>query len=157
MAEYPSPEQGNPTPQQLNAALNSVLDRLPKERLSGMTGGFDVDEKAGLFQLGRALKRQDSEYGKRLAERTAELVSRAGITERFKEFIIERFAVWSEEGIDPDNDIEDFNKQFFFLDRKHLGSGGIFDPTRAVTLERVALAQKVSQLSFAEKAWTRIV
>jgi hypothetical protein len=158
MAEYLTPEQINPTPHQLNTELNSVLDRFPKERISTITGTkAGTDEEVGLYADVVSERRLKSEYGHRLKERIAELVGRASITDHFKEFIIERFAAWMEEGLDPDTDTRDVDKAFFFLDRKHRESGGIFDPTRAVSLERVALACEVRRLTFAQKAYAHIV
>ncbi len=157
MTEYSTPEQANPTPQQLNTELTSALDLLPQGRLSGIAfEGDETGEKAGLYTLAKGLKRLDSEYGQRLQDRVTELVSRASITERFKEYIVDEFAGWLEEGRDPETSTGGIAKAFFFLDRGHPGSGGIFDPKRAVTLERVALAQEVGQLTWGQKALARI-
>jgi len=157
MTEFLHPEHENPTPQQLNAELTSVLDLLPQGRLSGIEfEGDDTGEKAGLYGFAQGLKRLNSEYGQKLLARTTELVGKASITERFKEHIVEEFAGWLEEGRDPETDTKDMTKAFFFLDRGHPGSGGIFDPKRAVTLERIALAKKAGQLAWAQKALAKI-
>lgn len=145
------PEQGGQTPQELNAELTSVLDLLPKVSLDDEAAAFEV---SGVIQpVADAYfndsyyswlvkeRRLHSGYGELVLDKITRLVGRANITEHFKQYILDMFTLWLEEGIYPDQ-AENVERTLFFLDRSRPGSGGIFDPERAASLDRRALEER---------------
>src|SRR5437879_37234 len=96
----PSPEQEQPTPQQLNARLNALFDLIPKNKAD-----FDFDAYCAADEATQARmdeeyimggeetdrRRANSEYTNALWQQTVGLVARATITVYFRERILHQF------------------------------------------------------------------
>jgi len=160
MAEYSSPEPLHPTPQQLNAELISIVDLLPKVHITDAVANADIqqDERGPSLEAQDAIegRRLSSDVWKKLEKHISELVDKANITHYFKQYIIEAFTWEMGTGSSP-NVGPDFNRQFFFLDTSRPRSGGIFDPNRVGTLERIALTRKATETAGLQKGLVKLV
>jgi hypothetical protein len=93
-------------------------------------------------------RRLNSDFGQQMIQRVTALIGNANITDHFRQYILNQFRRGLENGtesysraeVDTETNVTFLDTElFFFLDRRRPGSGGIFDPQRAATLERIAL------------------
>jgi hypothetical protein len=157
----PQPEQ-SPTPQQLNAELNMLYERLPREDVLDVIWRLEregeVADDSNADYVVR-MKRRNSEYGQIMQKRVSSLVGKAAITPYYKTLVLGKFTLAIEGGFDPDDphSLQHWLKNhfLFFLDRDNSDGGGIFDPKRAVVLERVELEEGRKNVVFFQERMAR--
>lgn len=185
MGEYlkPTQEQEQPTPQQLNAQLNTLFNLLPQdtredqyfEEMTQAEEEWNVARLLGdqrkMQQLMEKIEKKDAElhayverheqsgYAYPLRNRVTSLVSQAPVTDHMKQLVTTQFSTWLLAGIPPEPDKEWFDTHFFFLDRGNPDIGGIFNPQRARQLEEFAITREINRLArraenFEEEGWS---
>ncbi len=153
---YHGEEEREPTPQQLNAEMNKLYDHLPRVVVEGEWDGQQPPgEWVGSSEMDKWVDEFDrrcaSEHKKVIMGRVTSFTRKAPITLSFQEFIIDQYSAFYNRGFTPEEEQEVLEQEFFFLDRGHPESGGIFDPKRVAQFEYQALARERDiQLSLME-------
>lgn len=127
-----------PSPQQQNLEFNRIMDFLPNVSLKE-EAKLTLDQQAEM-----SAKRMNSDYVEKVVQRARGLIQPARITDSFRQFIIDEMTVAAEVGFAPETREGVIRDAYFFLDSDDPNSGGIFDPSRAKHLERVAIARKTT-------------
>jgi hypothetical protein len=144
-----SPEEGLITPQAKNQALREIVSHFPKS----LPLSENETEKETEENISRMMKRGDSEYVFKLIDKSKVLVDTAPITAEFKTYILDELKEGAKTGLTGTSG-QDY--LMFFLDTDHPSSGGIFDRSRAIELERIGIEHQTDLVRRLERSFVKI-
>lgn len=144
-----SPEEGLTTPQSKNQALREIISHFPK------SSPINIDETKEETEeyVARMMKRGDSEYVTRLISKAGNLVETAPVTPEFKAYILEQLTVGAKTGL-TETSGQDYS--LFFIDTDLPNSGGIFDLSRAIELERIGIEHQTDLIIRLDRSFKKI-